>query len=242
METGRLKNISEDIDRKLAEILGLNERKRGLGRDYFSAEEMMSVTSEVATEPMTSGASHRAAIKKSVTHVGHERLRKQALPFSVEGPWDVPHEKGPGGSVVRPEKARWIESLEEAKGVYIFAIKVDGSYTPIDVGKATQQGFTQEALNVSTLHTYQTALAKYVHATSILFFIKGPKNRGVPNGKAIKDIEKLFIAVAWLKHFDLAHKQHTPRTWSSSGVTGNGRGETSNAAQAVLDTLGFAHS
>ena len=185
---------------------------------------MMSVTSEVATEPMTSGASHRAAIKKSVTHVGHERLRKKALPFSVEGPWDVPHEKGPGGSVVRPEKARWIESLEEAKGVYIFAIKVDGSYTPIDVGKATQQGFTQEALNVSTLHTYQTALAKYVHATSILFFIKGPKNRGVPNGKAIKDIEKLFIAVAWLKHPDLAHKQHTPRAWSSSGVTGMGEG------------------
>ncbi len=169
-----------------------------------------------------------------------------AVKFDVEGPYEVPRTRRPGGSAIETGNIRefWNkhEHLCDRVGCYIFAMRASRGVLPGYVGKATK-GFKQEVFTDHKLAAYQRYMLNTRKGTPVLFFVVAENRRGRVNLNAIADCESELITLASRTNADLENKRGTRGpSFFIPHVTAPTRGRKSKSTQGLLHTLGLEAS
>jgi len=165
--------------------------------------------------------------------------------FTVQGPFEVPVEKLPGGRRVLYNdfwKQSEVTLFSGERGVYLFAVSASGSFTPLYVGAATKT-FKQEVFNPTNRHKYQDGLAEYKKGKPVMFFILHPKQKGPTNETEILQIEAFLIQLAVERNQNLQNikgKKNAPK-WSINGVIRSGQGRPDASAISFKRAMGIEH-
>jgi hypothetical protein len=166
---------------------------------------------------------------------------EELLAFSVAGPFEVLCQYERGGRIVTadagPELFERVDSLDDAKGCYVFGIRSGGGTLPWYVGK-TASGFRWECFQPHKLNKYNEAIAKAGYGTPVLYFVVHPANRGRPNRPAIDELEGFLIQAAYIRNPELLNRTRVEgRGWAIQGF-GNGRGRPPRSAIELARALG----
>jgi len=127
--------------------------------------------------------------------------------FEVHGPFEITHEKRPGGNVLVFDDF-WDEDSEAAylageRGCYVFAMRAGGGLQPIYVGKAAKTSFRQETFNSGNKHKYHNGYSEYAKGTPLMFFVVRATRKGQPSRYLIKEIEDFLIQAGVAKNPNL---------------------------------------
>ena len=163
--------------------------------------------------------------------------------FTVEGPYNIPIEKHPGGRTIPKDLGSFwtlTGNLGERRGCYVFAFRVGKGYKPVYVGKATK-GFEQECFAHHKIAShYYPALHRLANRPPVMFFICQEVRKGKPNESEIRDIESFLTKLAAAKNPDLSNvKGKKLPEWSIQGVVRSGKGKPTGAAKALKKMLGL---
>ncbi len=90
--------------------------------------------------------------------------------FDVFGPFEIPTSKQPGGKRVDKKQLGefWKaaeDSLPDAKGCYVFAMRAGKGMRPVYVGRASRRSFRQECFTTDKLYKLTNAMAAYERGT-----------------------------------------------------------------------------
>lgn len=168
-------------------------------------------------------------------------MRNELL-FTVEGPFDVPLEKGSKGISIKnncPDFWNSCEYLAEERGCYVFAIRAGRGFRPIYVGK-TKNTFRKECFASHKISQHYTPAIQNGKGSPVIFLLIAERRKGGPNEAAITDLESYLIKEARKKNPKLSNKQkNSARKWAIKGLIGGGRAKTSTAATAFKKAVGI---
>lgn len=165
------------------------------------------------------------------------------IEFEIQGPFEIPFTKGPGGRIVHWDEFWRTNEIEEAevkgaKGVYVFAWRASKGYTPWYVGSATKT-FGQEATSDRNQKIYLEIMSGYKSGTPVLFFVVHPAQRGKANRKAILEIEDFLIPFCAKANKALknVHGNRAP-SWRINGFIRSRQGPRPIAARRFVRCVG----
>lgn len=164
------------------------------------------------------------------------------LTFTVEKPLDVPLNKGEINDDELGEFWDKNRALGEEVGCYIFAVprkRGPVGMVPIYVGKSAG-AFRRECFNSEKLVKLGKYLRHHPAENLTLFLVVHPATRGKVNRKAIRELERHLIRLAYIANPKLINKQnaHEDR-WTIRGVLSDGKGKRSQSAAQLRAVLGF---
>lgn len=165
--------------------------------------------------------------------------------FEVHGPFEITHEKHPGGRVLVFDDF-WNENspasyLAYERGCYVFAMRTGGGLQPIYVGKASKTTFKNETFNASNKHKYQNGYSEYAIGTPLMFFVVRSTRKGLTSGKLIGKIEDFLIQAGVAKNPRLQNVIGIQQpSWRIKGVIRSGVGKRSHT-QVEFRTLFDIH-
>ena len=165
------------------------------------------------------------------------------ITFTVATPLEVPLDKD---CEIPPGLASdiWLGRGEIRKscGCYIFAVprkRGVAGWMPIYVGK-TERSFEVECFATGNLYKLGKYLRHYPPTKLLLFLVIHPVTKGVPNGRAIGELEERLIHRAYGENRNLINKQNAKvEGWTVRGVFSKGKGKPSQPALALREVLGM---
>jgi hypothetical protein len=164
--------------------------------------------------------------------------------FDVVGPFQVPLERRPGYFVRRSGLEEfWKEcGCRDDIGCYVFAVRSSGGAAmyPYYVGKSAKS-FGQECFSPTKMLKYVHVLAQFKKAKAFLFLVRPSIHRGPRNRKAIAQLEKHLIEVAFQRNPELENVQNTPKAdLQIRGVLNHhARGTPTLSARSFKNTMGL---
>ena len=165
------------------------------------------------------------------------------ITFTVATPLEVPLDKD---CEIPPGLASdiWLGRGEIRKscGCYIFAVprkRGVAGWMPIYVGK-TERSFEVECFAMGNLYKLCKYLRHHPPTKLLLFLVIHPVTKGVPNGRAIGELEERLIHRAYGENRNLINKQNAKvEGWTVRGVFSKGKGKPSQPALALREVLGM---
>lgn len=106
-------------------------------------------------------------------------------------------------------KEFWEEypDFAKLKGCYVFALKKRRP-VPFYIGKATKN-FSQEIFTAHKIEKYNSVLHSHSLGYPVFYFVIHPNSKGIPNRKAIDEIETYLIQSALIVNPELKNLQKT---------------------------------
>jgi hypothetical protein len=179
-----------------------------------------------------------------MTHHVRGSLKRVPTTFQVWGPFEVPT-TSLGAKRVQldalPDFWRSVvrdDTLANAHGCYVFAMRAGKGMTPLYVGRASRQSFRHECFASHKLVALIEAFAYFKKGTPVLFLVCTAKGR--PNLRAIQDMEEFLIQNARVRNPNLQNVQLTQEPgWRIAGVFGSQSGKPSRKALLFKKLLGI---
>ena len=163
--------------------------------------------------------------------------------FVVRGPFKISRYKGKGARLITKENAKqfWHVHKKYAKrrGCYVCGVRAARGYKPGYVGK-TKKSLEQEAFTDRNLNLYNQFMADREKGTPVMFFVLMDAQRGKPNNKRIREVEKYLINLGFTANPDLLNKQDKKANdWGIRGVVRGGKGKTSAGTKSFRRMMGI---
>jgi hypothetical protein len=165
--------------------------------------------------------------------------------FRVFGPYKIPLSRGKKFNCIEPGCSEfWTQSettrLAKERGCYLFAIRAAKGYRPIYVGK-TSKSFERECFASHKIaNHYLPALSNTGKGTPVMFLIILSRSKGVPNQRAIGQVESFLIQNALVKNPKLSNVQGTKEEhWGITGIIRGGKGKVSQPTREFRKAMGI---
>lgn len=144
-----------------------------------------------------------------------------SIPFTVYGPFDTPIQRKERGSISFPnQNSPKLFAMSGANahagdvGCYVMARQFGASFTPLYVGKATQN-FAQEVFDVDKREKYRLAAEKFPTGNFVLFLLVPKPGHTLGRANAIRDLEKHLVEKGKQVNSKLQNKNWSPNRLSA---------------------------